>query len=147
VRAFRPRRCFSFRTRRVFFDPRRRRPPVAVGGYACSTGLPVTASFTLLTAAVTVFHKPPRTPEGAVCCATGCICNLTSFSFVLAGALQAITILVGSARRLLREPHLCTPRLFTVGSTETTRELIHTYSKTDTLFAVQSKAYTEEEEC
>jgi hypothetical protein len=95
----------------------------------------------------------PIIPRGGAACATGgdpvyaiFLCNLTSF--ILAGALQAITILVGSARRFLREPHFCAPRLFAVGSTETTRELVgHTYSKTDTLFAVQSTAYTEEEEC
>jgi hypothetical protein len=91
--------------------------------------------------------KIPPSEGGAACCATGgCICNLTSF--ILAGAFETVTVLVGSARRLLRESHLFAPRLFAVGSTETTREIVgHTYSKTDTLFAVQSKAYTEEEEC
>ena len=78
--------------------------------------------------------------SGARAGATGSICTLSSF--ILARALVAV--LVRSARRFLREPHLCTPRLFAVRPTETTREPKgHAYSKTDTLFVMRCNSYTE----
>ena len=135
ARVFRPPRRF-FRV--LSFLLRRRRPPYA--GFTFGTG----GSSFLAAKGFSELKKLPTLPitVGVSGCVCVCICTLSSF--ILSGALVAV--LVRSARRFLREPHLCAPRLFAVGPTETTRELIHAYSKTDTLFAVQTIVYKNAED-